>query len=100
MSNIEVKLIPIGNSKGIRIPKAIIDRYGWKDSLILEEEDDYVVLRGAENAKLSWEETYQAMASEQEDWSDLEVTTADGLDHSGDLAELSIFRNSRGASLR
>ena len=25
----EVELIAIGNSKGIRIPKAILDKYGW-----------------------------------------------------------------------
>ena len=55
-------------------------RYGWEDSRALEEADDRVVLRGNEDAKLSWEKTYRAMASEQEDWSDFDVTAADGLD--------------------
>lgn len=76
----EVKLIRIGNSKGIRLPKAIIDRYGWTESLILEEAEDGIVLRGNETGKSSWEQTYLAMATEQEDWSDFDVTTADGLD--------------------
>ncbi len=80
MSAREVKLIRIGNSKGIRIPKTILDRYGWEDSLVLEEAEDSVVLRGNEAGKLSWERTYRAMASEQEDWSDFDVTAADGLD--------------------
>ena len=46
----------------------------------MEEADDRVVLRGKETAKLSWEKTYRAMVSEQEDWSDFDVTATDGLD--------------------
>ena len=76
----EVKLIRIGNSQGIRLPKALLDRYGWSGSLILEEAEESIVLRGNETGKLSWEETYRAMAAEQEDWSDLDATIADGLD--------------------
>ena len=30
--------------------------------------------------KLSWEDTYRAMAAEREDWSDLDATLADGLE--------------------
>ena len=30
--------------------------------------------------KLSWKETYCAMAADREDWSDLDTTVADGLD--------------------
>ena len=33
---------------------------------------------GTPDAKLSWRETYKAMAAAEEDWSDLEVATADG----------------------
>ena len=33
---------------------------------------------GTPGAKLSWRETYKAMAAAKEDWSDLEATTADG----------------------
>ncbi len=30
--------------------------------------------------KLSWKDTYRAMAAADEDWSDLDVAVADGLD--------------------
>ena len=33
--------------------------------------------------KLSWKETYQAMAAANEDWSDMDVAVSDGL-HPGD----------------
>ena len=38
------------------------------------------MLHGKEGSKLSWEDTYRAMARENEDWSDLDSTVADGLD--------------------
>ena len=76
----EVKLIPIGNSKGIRLPKALLDKYGWSDRLTLEEMEESVVLRGEKTHNLSWEETYRAMAAESEDWSDFDIAIADGLD--------------------
>ena len=76
----EVKLIPIGNSRGIRIPKTLLDKYGWSDRLTLEEVEEGVVLRGKETHNLSWEETSRAMAEESEDWSDFDVAIADGVD--------------------
>lgn len=76
----EVKLISIGNSKGIRLPKALLDKYGWSDSLTLEEMEESVVLRGEKTHNLSWEGTYRAMAAESEDWSDFDIAIADGLD--------------------
>lgn len=80
MATRDVKLITIGNSRGIRLPKALLDRYGWGDSLVLEETDEGVFLYSKDKNKLSWKETYRAMAADREDWSDLDVTVADGLD--------------------
>ena len=76
----EVKLIPIGNSKGIRLPKKLLDKYGWSDRLTLEEVEECVVLRGKETHNLSWEETSRAMAAESEDWNDFDIAIADGVD--------------------
>ena len=76
----EVKLIAIGNSRGIRLPKTLLDKYGWSDRLTLEEMEEGVVLRGKETHNLSWEETSRAMAEESEDWSDFDVAIADGVD--------------------
>ncbi len=75
-----VKLIAIGNSRGIRLPKAVLQKYGWGDSLVMEETERGVLLYGKELNKLSWNETYREMAAENEDWSDLDATIADGLD--------------------
>ena len=75
-----VKLITIGNSKGIRIPKVLLQKHGWSGWLVLEEREDGVFLYSKQRNKLSWKETCRAMAAEPEDWSDLDVAVADGLD--------------------
>ena len=76
----DIKLVPIGNSKGIRIPKALLEKYGLTNSLLLEETDNGLLLRKKDDDKLSWEDTYKAMADEKEDWKDFDETLADGLE--------------------
>ncbi len=80
MATRDVKLIAIGNSRGIRLPKVLLQKYGWGDTLVLEETEEGVFLYSKERNKLSWKETYRAMAADSENWSDLDATVADGLD--------------------
>ena len=72
--------MPIGNSKGVRIPKSLLQKYGLNNSLLLEETDRGLLLLKKEDSKLSWEDTYKAMANEKEDWDDFDTTLLDGLE--------------------
>ncbi len=76
---IDIKLVPIGNSKGIRIPKSLLQKYDFTSSLLLEETDRGLLLRKKKEDKLSFADTYRAMASESEDWGDFDVALFDGL---------------------
>ena len=76
----DIKLVSIGNSKGIRIPKTIIQKYGFKSTLLLEETERGILLRQKDEKKLSWTDTYKAMADENENWDDFDVTLLDGLE--------------------
>ena len=80
MATWNVKLITIGNARGIRLPSALLEKYDWGESLVLKETKDGVLLSGTKINQLSWKETYRAMAVSNEYWSDLDVTVADGLD--------------------
>ena len=82
MENIrDVKLILIGNSKGIRIPKILLEKYGFVDTLVLEETDQGLLLRKKDGEnQLSWKETYREMGREEEDWTDFDITLLDGLE--------------------
>ncbi|MFT5368089.1 MAG: antitoxin MazE [Candidatus Latescibacterota bacterium] len=76
-----IKLVPIGNSKGIRLSKSLIQKYGFVDQLILEETDRGILIRKPEgDAQLSWEDTYKETARENEDWSNFDIALTDGLD--------------------
>ncbi|MGV8056442.1 MAG: AbrB/MazE/SpoVT family DNA-binding domain-containing protein [Smithellaceae bacterium] len=76
----DVKLVPIGNSQGVRIPKVLLQKYGLSNSLVLEETEQGILLRKKREDKLSWEDTFKAMAEEGEDWSDMDATLLDGLE--------------------
>lgn len=76
----ELKIIKIGNSKGIRIPKSVLQKYGFTDSIQIEEKENGILLRSSNSSKLSWEDTFKAMKSEKEDWSEFDSTLLDGLD--------------------
>lgn len=78
--SLELKVVPIGNSGGVRLPKAVIDKYAMRETVMLEEREDGVLLRSKQDRRLSWEETYKEIGREQEDWSGFDRTLADGLD--------------------
>jgi len=76
----DIKLIQVGNSKGIRLPKKLISKYKLDTGISLIEKDDGILIKPqTEDEKLSWEDTYKSMAEEKEDWKDLDITSGDGL---------------------
>ena len=77
---IELKVVAIGNSRGVRLPKTLLEKYAIKDALVLEAREEGLLLRCKKDKHLSWDDTYKEMAKEREDWSDLDSTVADGLD--------------------
>lgn len=77
---IEIKVVPIGNSRGVRLPKAVLTKYAIKDSLVMEKREDGLLLRGKRDKRLSWEETYKEMAGARADWSDMDTALYNGLE--------------------
>ena len=78
--SLELKVVPIGNSRGVRLPKAVLEKYAIRDTVLVEERDDGLLLRSKEDRRLSWEDTFKEMAQDRENWSDLDATLADGID--------------------
>lgn len=81
MKPVELKVARIGNSRGVRIPAATLERYRVGETVVMEERSDGILLRPLAGAapKLSWEETAREMAAQAEDWSDWDTTAFDGL---------------------
>ena len=77
MQTLELKITKIGNSHGIRIPAGVLRRYAFKDTLVMVEGVDGVLLRPKRQAdvKMSWADTAKAMAVASEDWSDWDTAS-------------------------
>jgi antitoxin MazE len=65
---------------GVRLPKTLLQKYGFTHSLVLEETAQGLLLRKKQDDKLSWVDTYKAMANEGEDWNEYDHTLLDGLE--------------------
>lgn len=55
------KIVAIGNSKGIRLPKRLIDELNLTDIVELESRDNEIVIRSMAGTHEGWEESAKAM---------------------------------------
>ena len=79
----KLKLVKIGNSKGIRIPQVLIQRYHLGEEVELTETATGLLLEASNPAKLSLDESFEAMAKDSEskaEFKDWDATIADGLE--------------------
>ncbi len=63
----KVKLVSIGNSKGVRIPRSVIKECGFGDQVELRVDDGVVVLARAREARAGWDEAFKKMAAASDD---------------------------------
>ncbi len=61
------KVIKIGNSKGIRIPKHILDESGLEDEVEIEVKNDRIILKPASKVRENWESAFQKMSKNGDD---------------------------------
>ncbi|HET6528121.1 MAG TPA: AbrB/MazE/SpoVT family DNA-binding domain-containing protein [Balneolaceae bacterium] len=63
----KTKLIRIGNSQGIRIPKPLIEESGLSEEIEMILKDNEIVLRPAEQTRKNWDRSFEEMAQENDD---------------------------------
>jgi antitoxin MazE len=63
----KVPLVRIGNSRGIRIPKPVIDRCGFGDTVDLRVETDCLVIAPDRPPRQGWESAFRAAGPTEED---------------------------------
>lgn len=61
------RVVKIGNSQGIRIPKTLLDQSGISDDVELEVEKNQIVIRPISNPRKDWEKAFKAMAEKGDD---------------------------------
>jgi antitoxin MazE len=63
----KAKIIRIGNSQGIRIPKPLLEQTGLGEEVELEVRADEIVIRSARSPRADWAAAFESMAEAGDD---------------------------------
>ena len=63
----KAKIVRIGNSQGVRIPKIMLTDSRLEEDVELEIVDEGILIRPAKNPRQNWELAFQRMAEEGAD---------------------------------
>ena len=63
----KASIIQIGNSKGLRLSKTILERYNIKDTVELILEKGRIILKPVDQPRKGWDEAFSRMHQNNED---------------------------------
>jgi antitoxin MazE len=63
----KVSVIPIGNSKGIRLEKALLEKYNIKDAVELILEKGFIILKPISSPRKGWDKAFKKMHENGDD---------------------------------
>jgi len=63
----EVSVIKIGNSKGIRLSKTLLDKYNIQDTVEVILEKGQIIIKPLPRPRKGWEEAFKKMAENGDD---------------------------------
>jgi antitoxin MazE len=62
-----INLIPVGTSKGIRLPKTVLEQCRVQDAFDLEIDDGAIILRPIAEPRRGWDKAFREMAENGDD---------------------------------
>ena len=65
--SMRTRVVRIGNSRGIRIPKVLLKQSRLGDEVDLNVEDDQIVIRPVHKPRDGWDEAFVSMAEAGDD---------------------------------
>jgi len=63
----KTNIIRIGNSWGIRIPKALLEQCRLRGTVELEVQDEHLIIRPVARPRSGWEDAFRRMAQQGDD---------------------------------
>jgi len=64
----KISVVQIGNSRGVRIPKAVLEQCNIKDEVDLEVEHGKLILKPTvDKPRQGWEQQFAAMSENEDD---------------------------------
>jgi len=74
------QLVRVGNSKGLRIPKAVLDQLAISDEVEMDVQGDALVVRRGGAPREGWDEAFAAMAEAGDDTELVDEATLSSFD--------------------
>jgi antitoxin MazE len=66
-ATVRTRIVRIGNSQGIRIPKPLLEQSGIHTEVEIEVHGDRLIIRAAPRLRVGWDEAFAAMAERHDD---------------------------------
>lgn len=63
----KTKVIKIGNSRGIRIPRHMLEQSGLKNEVELEVKDNKIIVKPITKLRAGWEDDFKRMSQNKDD---------------------------------
>jgi antitoxin MazE len=63
----KARIVKIGNSQGVRIPKLLLERSHLAEEVELEAQDSQIIIRSAKQPRQDWASAFRAMAERGDD---------------------------------
>jgi antitoxin MazE len=64
---IKTRLVKIGNSQGVRIPKLLLEQLNLSTDVELEIQDDHLIVRPSMHPRSTWADQFRQMAERGDD---------------------------------
>jgi antitoxin MazE len=64
---IRSKVVKIGNSRGIRIPRTILEQAGLTDEIEMKVEGNQLIIQSSHHPRQGWEKRFAEMAEQGDD---------------------------------
>ena len=61
------KVIKIGNSQGVRLPKVLLEQAQLGEEIELEASQNQIIIRSIKQPRHGWDKAFQAMAANGDD---------------------------------
>jgi antitoxin MazE len=64
---VKTRIVRIGNSRGVRLPKLLLDQTGLVDEIEVEAQGNQLVIRPVRAPRTGWSEAFAEMAAAGDD---------------------------------
>ena len=64
---VRARIVSIGNSQGVRIPKLLLEQTGIEGEVALEVQNDKIIIHALRDVRKGWDQAFATMAKEGDD---------------------------------